>query len=331
MSPMQGRRPLGASSRGHRRSRLGASNPVALQPNDMIMDDPDYIPAPHPPHRPHSATAHWVDAAHTSQQMSEPTHSGQMGAHERMGYSGRAGTHPAGQGREWGEAQAASGPDQWQSHDNSMAVGRARGHPNHGMQYGAEPAHGQASETMPTAPFTPLDMLTAATQLPGSPACPAGQMHRDIGLQARGHRRIPSDSMSSQQLMQAVDFQEGWSPTSVSRPLSGFPLGSPRFSHNPHTREHEPTSDMGHGAGQAPGLAHPIDGPRHTLPDASKVPMYRADQIGGHGILKPIRRRISPPLGRSAFSQDDLDSPMGSPRDYAADPDYYQPSVAGAL
>ncbi|KAK9858812.1 hypothetical protein WJX84_000664 [Apatococcus fuscideae] len=107
MSPMQGRRPLGASVRALRRSRLGTTNPSAATPSHDIMNIVG-AQQPAPLHRPPSATAHWVDANQSAHAALDISHSADMDTQEAIGYPPRTAAQPAAiqarrvsQGEEW--------------------------------------------------------------------------------------------------------------------------------------------------------------------------------------------------------------------------------------
>ena len=306
MSPIQGRRPLGASSRAPRRSRLGTSNYSlhSHEPIRMDLDDPPQTT--HLP-RPHSATAHWLDANQSAQAALDSTHAALMRSQQEPGFYHRSG----------------GGSSHWPLH---QPAGLSGGSSNFTHQpHSSHPSLGASGHDLyhQTSHVDPLELLTAATELPHAFA--AAKVASDMIHSS--HRRIPSDSLSSQQLMHITNPQEGCSPTS-GYPQGAHPLNSPRLHHETRCDSLIPQR-------QASGPLQADARPRPGQHDADWQGVHCSSKDGrpggnGNGNPRPVRasRRASPPADADDFSEPERRAFGGTARhshgktdpDQAADP-----------
>ncbi|KAK9843046.1 hypothetical protein WJX74_006165 [Apatococcus lobatus] len=310
MSPIQGRRPLGASSRAPRRSRLGYSTQMDTNMHHhrpLTQTTADHSESMHLP-RPHSATAHWVDANQSAQAALETTHPPLMEPQEETGYFPRSSgvsTH-------------------WQQQPAGFSGGST--HSTH-LHHASQPAGIESGTEMYGLPsqVDPLQLLTAASELPHAFA--AAKMASD--MLHRGHRRIPSDSLSSQHLLQIADPRDGCSPTS-GYPLDANPLNSPR--HHPQ-QPYEPHcgSRLSHRQGSGPLHPREQHRPAGHDPDWQACDYEKGghEEVGnGNGVQRPVRasRRTSPPAGPGDSHWEGRElaaeqrSPRKAERDQAAEP-----------
>ena len=338
MSPMQGRRPLGASVRALRRSRLGTTNPSAATPSHDIMNIVG-AQQPAPLHRPPSATAHWVDANQSAHAALDISHSADMDTQEAIGYPPRTAAQPGGSGGRWGPA-IAGGSAHWPLQQQAGPSGD----PAHASQPARRPRPTQPIQIAGKGPSShmqavdPMDLLTAATQLPTPSAYPSARSGSDMTQPTHSHRRVPSDSMSSQQGMQLGDAMDGNSPRS-GYPLNGFAMdGQARSSLSGWPTPTPPQAAAVHEAASLqrqashslqPGHKHGAGGSDGA---AAAIQARRVSQ--GEEWRPPVRqtRRVSPPAGQSEFSKDGLESPMadlGSPQSFGQYQEPAPTSISG--
>lgn len=279
---------MGASSRAPRRSRLGTSTYSLHAQEPMRMDLHDPAQATHLP-RPHSATAHWLDVNHSAQAALETTHAALMGSQEEPGFCSRSG----------------AGSTQWPL---QQPAGNSAGSSQFLHQLHSSHAHtGQPGHDMyhQTSQVDPLELLTAATELPHAFA--AAKMASDMVHQ--GHRRIPSDSLSTQHLLQITD--EACSPTS-GYPQGAHPIYSPRL-------HHEAGFESRILQRQASGPLQPHERPSPSQHDADwqgPPGSSEARTEGENGNLRLLKasKRASPPADHDEFSQPERKASGGPER-----------------